>query len=127
METVYLSYSNLTPGLEDKFSDKTFKTIIAHLRNNFPHWKGFLDNNNGYSISYTITTKKAVKELLVKGPTTFKKLQKINFSIFLPDSNYDLFEYLDLVFEGIARSLQIYNISKESIDKIKEECKKEFR
>jgi hypothetical protein len=126
MQTVYLSYLNLTPGLENQFSNESHKTIIKNLRECYSSWQSFSSIYPQYNIGFIIVTKKNVEKITIKGPTIDKRSKVVDYSIFLPDRNYNLSEYIDLLFEGIFLSLSSFYIKKDDIVIIRERCKKEL-
>lgn len=126
MPILYLSYINLTPGLQNRFSDSTHKAVIEVLRKNFETWTGFFDKYIDWNLGYIVTTKKGIEELEVKGPTIFKRDKLVDYTIFLPDVNYSLGEYIDFVFKGIAVSLKEYEVEESAVILMREKCKKDL-
>lgn len=121
---LYLSYIDLTPGLENRFCDSTHKAVIEVLRKYFVTWEGFFNKYPEHSLAYVVTTKKDIKELEVKGPTIFKKKRTVDYAIFLPNVAYTLEEYIDFVFRGIAISLKEFGVEENAIALMRGECKK---
>jgi hypothetical protein len=126
MPLLYLSYIDLTPGLENPFSDLSHKIILAILREQFLKWSFFFTNYPDHSLGYIVTTRKETKVLEVKGPTIFKKKKVVDYSIFIPNSDYDINQYIDLVFEGIGISLKAYQVEEKQIILMREECKRKL-
>lgn len=126
MPILYLSYINLTPGLQNRFSDSTHKIVIEVLRRKFETWTGFFDKYTSWNLGYIITTKKGVEELEVKGPTIFKRDKLVDYTIFLPDVNYSLEEYIEFVFKGIAVSLKEYGVEDSAVILMREECRRDL-
>jgi uncharacterized protein YfkK (UPF0435 family) len=123
-QTAYMSYFNLTPNFENKFFHSNHQEIIEVLRKYFPNWtKIFEKHGEGFSIGFMVTRKRGTENLTIKGPSVSKKLQIVDYSIFLPDEIKDLNHYIDLIFEGVGIVLAKYDISKSEISKMKEECK----
>ena len=123
MESVYLSHINLSPGLINRFSQITFECILSTLRKSFVNWSGFHDKYPMYNLGIIVATKMSVTNLEIKGPSISKKLKCVDFAIYLPNKDYDLSEYLDLVFEGIFLSLKKYKVSEAEIIQVRDECK----
>ncbi|UBM60816.1 hypothetical protein LAG90_09225 [Marinilongibacter aquaticus] len=127
IQTAYLSYFNLTPNFENEFFHKNHEEIITVLRRHFPEWKKIKDKHGkGFSIGFMVTRKKGTDNLTIKGPSISKKLQIVDYTIFLPDEITDLNHYIDLVFEGIGTVLAKYNIPESEALTMKIECKNEM-
>lgn len=126
MQTFYISYIDLSPGLENKFSTVAHKPLIESLRNHVTKWDFFDQKYSDYSIGFIIATKDGVKTLELKGPTMHNKRKVIDFSIFLPTQSYSLSEYIDFVFKGMQEALKIYNVSDKDILAAWGECKKKL-
>lgn len=127
MQTVYMSYFNLTPNFENKYFHNNHSEIIKILREQFPFWKGIFDKyGDDFSIGFMVTRKKGTEILTIKGPSVSKKMKIVDFSLFLPDEIKDLNHYIDLVFEGVGIVLQKYGVQNSAIEEMKNECKKEL-
>lgn len=123
---LHLSYINLSPGLKNKFSDVTFKPMYQRLSKNFLLWTSFLEKYPEYDLGFIITTKKGVEELHIKGPSISKRHKMVDYTIWLPDIDYSLGQYIDFVFEGIFIALKNYNVEENEIIQIKEEVRIEL-
>ena len=126
LQTFYLTYLDLSPSLSNRFSSVTHQTITQNIRSIFFTWDFFLKKYPEYSIGFTVVTKRDWLEFTVKGPSISRKMQIIDYSIFLPDQEYDLNSYIDFVFEGISTALKKYQIEEESLILIRDECKIEL-
>lgn len=127
LQTVYLSYTDLTPGLENNFCDISHQSLIKPLRKRFITWKGFFQKyGHEFSLGFFVSTKKDTEKIVVLGPSISKKKNIADYSIFLPDEIKDLNHYIDLVFYGIQQVLAKYNVSESEILEMKAECKKEL-
>jgi hypothetical protein len=126
-QTVYLSYTNLTPGLKNNHGSNSHQTIIKTLREHFFQWSGFfLKHGNDYSIGFYISTKKGTEKLNYFGPSISKKMKIVDYTMFIPDEIKNLENYLDTVFEGFEHFLTQYSIGSLEIEAMKNECKKEL-
>lgn len=127
LQTAYLAYTDLTPGHENSFVDFTHKFIIKILRDNFPKWSEFFNKyGKEYSIGFYVSTKKGTNEMKLYGPSISKKLQIVDYTIFLPDEIIDLNHYIDLIFEGVGIVLSKYGVSQREILAMKEKCKRDL-
>lgn len=127
LQTLYLSYIDLTPGLENNYADLTHKELINILRNHFFSWRSFfLSYDKDYSIGFFISTKKGTSNVNVYGPSKSKKKKIVDYSIFLPDEIIDLNHYINLVFEGIGTVLAKYEVSENEVVGMRDECKREL-
>lgn len=54
----------------------------------------------------------------------FLRKKVVDYSIFIPNSDYDIDQYIDLVFEGIGISLKGYQVEENQIILMREESKK---
>ena len=130
MSTLYLSYIELSPELENRLTEVTHYVILDRLRKHFPRWQPFHSRFKTYDLGFILVTDNGIKELHVKGPTISPTLKIVDFSIFLPESVDSLQPgqsesvrlYLDLVFSGISRSVTRYGILPSEIETIKDEC-----
>jgi hypothetical protein len=123
---IYLSYINLTPGIKNNFSTQTHKTIFECFKNHNEIFEKFSKFHPEYSLGFTIVTKKDVSDLEIKGPTIMKKTKDIDYSIFLPDRNFNLDEYINLLFEGLGIALKKYDINDNQLLILRDECKREL-
>ena len=126
IQTFYLMYIDLSPSIRNKFMDKSHDSILMNLRSVFFSLDSFFEKYPNYSIGYTIVTKINEKLLSVKGPTISKKMEIIDFSIILPDMEYDISQYVDFIFEGILSSLKKYKIDEDLFLSIQNKCKQEL-
>lgn len=108
---LYLSYIDLSPGLENKFSTTSHHPIINVLRRHFNDWTEFFAKHPDYSLGLIVATKAGIVDLNVKGPTISKKSKTVDYSIFIPQDIKDMNTYLDSVFEGLNIILKKYNIT----------------
>ena len=109
---VLIAYIDLTPGLRNNFATPSHHPIVKILRTYENEWTGFHEKHPDFSLGFTVATKGGVKELEVKGPTIFRKLKSVDYSIFLPDDIQNMNDYLDNVFKGISHVLEKYNVIK---------------
>ncbi|TAE39875.1 MAG: hypothetical protein EAZ50_09375 [Runella slithyformis] len=124
---LYLSYTDLSPSIENIYIDETHQKIIAVLRRQFLDWSQFFDKyGSEFSLGFFVSTKKGTEQLTIFGPSVSRKMKVVDFSIFLPDEIKDLNHYLDLVFEGIGVVLARFKVDENEILKMKNECKKEL-
>ena len=126
LQTFYLSYLDLSPALSNSFSSVSHQIIAQNIRSIFFTWDFFLTKYPEYSIGFIVVTKIGTTEWAVKGPSISKKMKIIDYSIFLPDTEYDLNLYVDFIFEGIFIALRKYKIDNESLILIKDKCKMEL-
>jgi len=109
---VLIAYIELTPGLENKFSTPAHHPLVKVLRTHENEWISFYQKHPDFSLGFTVVTKGGIKELEVKGPTVFRKLKNVDYSIFLPEDIQNMSDYLDNVFKGINQVLEKYNVIK---------------
>jgi hypothetical protein len=126
MPSLFLSYIDLTPDLENPFTNVAHKSIIDVLRSHFVMWSGFLNKYPDYDIGFIVATKREITALEIKGPSISKKMKVVDFTIYLPNRSYNLSEYIDLVFDGVATSLQKYDIERKDIEIMKVKCKSDL-
>ena len=127
LQTVYLSYINLTPGFTNIYSDVTHQKVILPLRNHFFEWNHFFEKYGAdFSLGFYVSTKRGTEQLEIKGPSISRKMKIVDFSIFLPDQIKDIDHYIDLVFEGVGIVLSRFKVSENEILKMKNECKKDL-
>lgn len=127
IQTLYISYIDLTPGLENKYAEIAHKSIINTLRLSFFSWNSFFSNyGKEYSIGFFVTTKKGTSNLITYGPTLSKRKIIVDYSIFLPDEIRGIEHYIDLVFEGFKVILTKYEVPEDEILRMKNECKREL-
>lgn len=107
---LYLSYIDLTPGLENKFSTTSHHSVINVLRRHFDNWTNFFDKYPDHSLGLIVATKEGVTDLNVKGPTISKKSKTVDYSIFIPQDINDMTMYLDNIFKGLNIILKNYDI-----------------
>ena len=107
---LYLSYIDLTPGLENLFSNTSHQALISFLRANFNNWTGFFQKYPDHSLGLIIVTKKGVNELSIKGPSISSKSKLVDYSIFLPEDIRNMNDYLDNVFMGLKTILKNYKV-----------------
>lgn len=120
---LYITYFNLTDKPKNPYFYSTFNILTDILRNYFSTWEGFFAKRGEFSLGFYIVTKAGTEILTIKGPTIARKMQVVDYSIFLPDEIKDLEHYIDLVFEGITIILTKYKVSIEELQLIKEKCK----
>lgn len=106
---LYLSYINLTPGLENEFSTPSHHAIVNVLREHFNDWNGFFDKYPDYHIGLIVATKEGVGNVDIKGPTISKKIKRVDYSIFIPENTKNMKMYLDNFFNGLNIILENYN------------------
>lgn len=127
LQTVYLAYTSLTPGLKNVYSTATHKKIIEVLRDKFFLWNNFFEKHGSdYSLGFYISKKEGTDKLTYFGPSISKKMKIVDYTMFIPDDIKTLDEYLDLVFEGFEYFLNKYKVDSLEIEKMKNECKKEL-
>ncbi len=120
---VYVVFCDLSPELDNLYIDVSHSLLITILRKYFKNWIGFFEKHENYSLGFYITTKKGVGQLEIKGPSISRKMQIVDFSIFLPEEIRGLDHHTDLVFEGILLILQRFNVSEADVLEIKQEFK----
>ncbi|MFD2520352.1 hypothetical protein [Emticicia soli] len=127
LQTLYISYINLSPGLKNPYDLLSHKELIKPLRENFFKWHAFFDKyGSDYSLGFFITTMVGTNQLEIKKPSISKKMKIVEYAIFLPDEIKDLNNYIDLVFEGISIVLEKFSISENEVTSMKIQCKTEL-
>ncbi len=127
LQTLYISYVNLSPGLKNPYDLLSDQELIKPLRENFFKWQTFFDKyGSDYSLGFFITTMAGTNQLEIKKPSISKKMKIVEYSIFLPDEIKDLNNYIDLVFEGIGIVLEKFTISENEVTSMKIQCKTEL-
>lgn len=126
MQNLTTIYLILTPGMDNIYMKDSQTGIKNTLRKHFWEWQGFFDKYKNFSLSFYIVMKLGTTKLNIKGPSISKKIEVVDYSIFLPDEIKDLNHYIDLVFEGIGIVLAKFNVPSEDVEKMKNECKKEL-
>lgn len=74
LQTLYLAYTDLTPGLRNSYSTITHQKVISVLRKHFFEWKHFFERHGSdFSIGFYISTKEKIECLTFYGPSISKK------------------------------------------------------
>jgi hypothetical protein len=127
IQTIYLAYTDLTPGLQNQFVDETHKSLIKTLRVLFKNWDSFFQKHGkDFSIGFYISTQKGTDKLKLLGPSISKKMEIVDYTMFIPDDIQNLDGYINMVFEGFEYFLARYGINKLEIETMKNDCKKEL-
>jgi hypothetical protein len=126
MSRFYICYTILSVGLSNEFHIPTHHVLEDALSKYFPTWQKFFAKYEGYSLGFFVSKKRGTEGLKVLGPSISRKMKVVDFSIFLPDEVKDMNEYVDLVFSGISSALAKYDVSKEELERIRDECKNEL-
>lgn len=126
MQNIYMLYMNLSPGVENQFANKTHQCVVGVLRKHFPKWTDFHDKYEGYSLFFTIVTQKENLDLFLKDSKIRIKKKSIDFVIYMPNIDLNLFTYIKYLFEGIEISLINFEVSSKEIEQMKQEVLKQF-
>jgi hypothetical protein len=120
---IYVSYINLSPGLDNHYSASTHHVIWETLNKHSPEWAGFYKGRRDYNLSFTISTKNGVKETIARGPDIYRRDKEYHYAIYIPEKISDVSEYLDAVFQGVKQVLSNFDVQASDVEKIKLECK----
>ncbi len=123
MPRISLVYLNLSTAIIDTFSSVSHKVFDHVLNDHFQNWTGFLSKYPAFDLGITISTNADNEPLQVKGPTIFKRLKVIDYSIFIPADTKDLQQYVELICDGIYMATEKYGVTGDEIKKIEKECK----
>jgi hypothetical protein len=121
METVYLTYINLTPGFENKFTNAGHKLLITPLREHFNSWIVFAQKYPNLSLGLMIATRKGTKTVEINGPKILKRTKTVEYIIFLPDDIPNQDQYLMETCRGLRMILESLGESEENIKNLTRE------
>ncbi len=116
----------LTPGLNNSYSTPTHHVFRNKLLKHFDNWNYYHSKFPEYSLCFYFVKKRGSDNVRIKGPSISKKMNVVDYSIFLPDEINDLNQYIEFAFEGIGKVLDKYQVPETEILEMKAECKKEL-
>jgi len=117
-------------GIKFKISFKVHKLIRELLIENVMKPFGLDSKDPEVFLGLVLTTTKETRDLEVRGPEYDRKNKYINYGLWLPyekidNSNNYLQEYLNYYFDALVILFNKYNISEESILKVKYKVEEE--
>lgn len=125
--SVSISYIYLDPEVSNPCQSIVHKTLLARLNERFQAWRGFHEANPKMDLGLVVAMNLGIENLQVKGPTRFKGMRTIDYTIYLPTKvrelvcsrNEDIEQYVSLVLEGFERCLEKYNIASSEFEELR--------
>ncbi|SNB26256.1 hypothetical protein NO004_380008 [Flavobacterium psychrophilum] len=118
-------------GYSFEFSHKVDNYIREQIKEFvFPKY-GLNKKDEDWYLRLIIATDSKTQKTEVRGPDVKKRTKRVEFGLWLPHdvinkSTYPLETYIDCFFEALEIVFSNYNVPKEEIETIKENCKKEI-
>jgi hypothetical protein len=111
---LYISYIDLSPGIDNPLIDGTHHVLVRRLRESFEGWTNFRHRYPDYDLGFIVSTRLGSSVVEVKGPTVSKRSKVVDFAIhlpaeidrFSPDDPKDVCIYLSWILDGVGEALQ---------------------
>ena len=113
-----VAYIYLDPDVDNPCQSFAHKALERRLNEHFPEWEGFHKANPNFNLGFVVGMNLGIAKLEVKGPTKFKGMQTVDYSIFLPtwvrdldcSKASDVETYITLFVNGVERCMEKYKV-----------------